>query len=274
MNLKIITLLVCILIIVGCSTTIKEPTRIVIKGSDTMYMLSIRLAAEYMKNNRHVSIYIYGGGTASGFQAIQDKSADICMASRNVEPEEVKLLADEFRSIGVSHLIAKDALSIYVNNRNPVQSLTMQQLRSIFKCEITNWSSFGWTDLKISPINRQEKSGTREYFLTHVLDGQDYCKSIPSAQSLSNMIQIIGNDSSAIGYGGITYVEGVKHLNINDIEPTTENVLNDLYPIIRYLQFYTINSPSGAVKDFLDWCLSKHAQDLIKEMGFIPIWVQ
>ncbi|PKL86603.1 MAG: hypothetical protein CVV22_00490 [Ignavibacteriae bacterium HGW-Ignavibacteriae-1] len=272
MILKIVTLLVCILIIIGCSSTTNEPTRIIIKGSDTMYMLSIRLAAEYMKNNRNVSIYVYSGGTASGFQAIQDKSADICMASRNVEPEEVQRLVDEYSAVGVSHLIAKDALSIYVNNKNPVQSLSMQQLQNIFKCEITNWKSLGWADLKISPINRQENSGTREYFLTHVLDGHQYCENIPSALSLSNMIETISQDSAAIGYGGITYVEGVKHLNINGIEPTTENVLNDLYPIVRYLQFYTINTPKGAVKDFLDWCLSKQAQDLIKEMGFIPIW--
>lgn len=272
MILKYFTWSMILGLLISCSSVNNEPVRIVIKGSDTMYMLSIRLAAEYMKNNQQVSIYVYGGGTAAGFQAIQDKSADICMASRNVEPEEVKRFADEFRAVGVSHLIAKDALSIYVNNKNPVNNITLSDLQNIFTCDIKNWRDLGGQNMKVQPINRQENSGTREYFHTHVLDGKEFCETIPVALSFRALIDFIRNDTTAVGFGGITYVEGVKHLFINDIEPTTENVRSDKYPIIRYLQLYTINNPKGHIKEFLDWCMSKQAQDLIEEMGFIPIW--
>jgi phosphate transport system substrate-binding protein len=237
-------------------------------------MLSLRLAAEYMKLKPDVSIYVYGGGTSAGFKSLQDRKSDICMASRNVEPGEVKKFAEEFNTIGVSHLIAKDALSIYVNVKNPVNELTISQLRDIFSCKTKKWSELGWVDLAINPVNRQENSGTREYFQNHVLEELDFCSNIAVALSFRKLIDFIRNDSLAIGFGGITYVEALKHLNINGVEPTTQNVIEDKYPIIRYLQFYTIDNPRGHIKDFLDWCMSPEAQDLIQEMGFIPIWIK
>ncbi len=260
--------------LLSCSTTEFKSKKIVIAGSDTMYMLSLKLAAEYMKLKPDVSIYVYSGGTAAGFKSLHDRKADICMASRNVEPSEVQKFVEEFRTIGVSHLIAKDALSIYVNVSNPVNDLSMSQLRDIFSCKTRSWSEFGWKDLPINPVNRQENSGTREYFQNHVLEELDFCKNIAVVLSFNKLIEFIRNDSLAIGFGGITSVEALKYLNINGVEPTTQNVIDDKYPIIRYLQFYTIDNPRGHIKDFLDWCISPDAQDLIREIGFIPIWTK
>ncbi|HVO76205.1 MAG TPA: substrate-binding domain-containing protein, partial [Ignavibacteriaceae bacterium] len=61
-------------------------------------------------------------------------------------------------------------------------------------------------------------------------------------------------------------------LKVEGAAPTEENVQNDSYPIARYLYFYTYNSPSGPVKDFIDWVIGQDGQTIIKKAGFIPLW--
>ena len=64
----------------------------------------------------------------------------------------------------------------------------------------------------------------------------------------------------------------VKHIKIDGIEPSEENVRNDTYPIIRYLHFFTSKTPGGEVKRFIDWVLSPAGQSVVRKAGFIPLW--
>ena len=124
----------------SCSSSqMPERTSIKIKGSDTMLYLTKQLAEEYMKKNTAVSIYVEGGGTAAGIRSFVIGETDICTASRTFKGEEVKILADHFKSVGISFIIAKDALTIYINPENKVRNFTLEQLKQIFTGKITNW---------------------------------------------------------------------------------------------------------------------------------------
>lgn len=59
---------------------------------------------------------------------------------------------------------------------------------------------------------------------------------------------------------------------INEIHPTKENVLNNSYPISRYLRYYTSRKPSGNTKKYIDWVVSLQGQKIVEEMGYIPLW--
>ena len=85
-----------------------------------MLILATRWAEEYMKLNPNVSVYVEGGGTEKGVAALIKGKADICAASRPLRAQEARLLAEKYFYIGISHLVAKDALSIYVHPENPV----------------------------------------------------------------------------------------------------------------------------------------------------------
>jgi hypothetical protein len=78
-------------------------------------------------------------------------------------------------------------------------------------------------------------------------------------------------DPDAIGYGGLAYGANVIHCKINRIEPSEQNVTNTQYPIIRYLYFYTIDTPRGNIKAFIDWVLGD-GQKIVREVGYIPLW--
>jgi phosphate transport system substrate-binding protein len=218
-----------------------------------------------------VSIYAEGGGTEKGVEALIHGKTDICAASRPLRSEEVKSLAEKYKNLGMRFLIAKDALSIYVHPENPIQNFSLDQVRKIFKGEITNWTQIGGPDKPICVLIRPPTSGTYLYFKEHILEGEAYGKNANSLATTSSLVQAIKENPAAIGYGGIAYGSDIRHCSINDVEPTTDTVRNDSYPIIRYLFLYTTNTPRDETKSFIDWVL-KDGQKIVREVGYVPLW--
>jgi len=242
-----------------------------IKGSDTMLILVTRWAEEYMKYKPNVSVYAEGGGTEKGVKALQKGKADICTASRPLQAQEARLLAEKYKYLGMSFLVAKDALSIYLNKNNPVKNLSPDNLKEIFKGEITNWNQVGGNNDPILVLIRSPNSGTHLYFKNHILDGEAYSEFAQIMPTTDDIVTAVSKNREAIGYGGIAYGPNVVHCKIDGVAPTEENVRNDSYPIIRYLYLYTTNTPRGEVKSFIDWVL-KDGQKIVKEVGYIPLW--
>jgi phosphate transport system substrate-binding protein len=85
------------------------------------------------------------------------------------------------------------------------------------------------------------------------------------------VLKAISKNIHAVGYGGLAYGTDVVHCRIDDVEPSEQNVKNDRYPLIRYLYFYTIDTPRGRIKDFIDWVL-KDGQAVVCDVGYIPLW--
>lgn len=263
------------LLINFCSSCFFKPSEreiLKIKGSDTMLFLTSSLAKEFMKKNPSISIYVEGGGTKTGIDALAKGKIDICTASRNLKFDEVQAISEEFRSVGVTTLIAKDALSIFLNPKNPIKKLSLNDVRNIFTCKVTNWKEVGGDDKPIRLLNRSLNSGTYLYFKEHVLMNEDYCYDIETIPTTEEIVKIVSEDESAVGYGGIGYAEGIIHAAIDDVYPTEQNVRNEQYPISRYLMFITLSMPTDNVKKFIDWVLSPEGQMIVKQAGFIPIW--
>jgi len=261
-----------VVFLTSCSVKPVEVAKLVIMGSDSMLELTENLAEVYMKNNPGISIYVYGGGTTKGVDALISGETDICTASRNLMPEEAKKLAKYYGTIGLFFLVAKDALSIYSNPKNTVKDLTTEQLKGIFSCEIKNWKELGGKDLRIIPVIRNPNSGTHYFFKEHILGGSDYCKDVVVESTTAKVIEYVEANENAIGYGGMGFKGDVANLKINGIEPSEKNAQNDTYLLTRYLHFFTSSAPKGAVKDFIDWVLTPAGQAIIKNSGYIPLW--
>ena len=185
---------------------------------------------------------------------------------------EVRQLAEAHSRLGISFYVAKDALSIYLNPGNPIGNLSMEQLENIYTGKFSNWTEVGGNDQPIYLSSRSPNSGTYSYFKEHVLNGNAFSDSIHIYTTTNSIIKSIEEKPYAIGYGGIAYGENIRHAQINGIEPTVENVKKNVYPISRYLYFYTIDTPKGAVKDFIDWVLSHDGQTVVAKSGYVPLW--
>lgn len=243
-----------------------------IKGSDTMVMLTQRWAAEFMQRTPGISIHVEGGGSATGIAALIKGEVQICASSRPIRPEEVRQLVRANDFLGVSHLVAKDALSVYVHPQNPVQRLSLAQVQAIFTGAITNWKTLGGIDAPIAVLTRSPNSGTYLYFQEHALAGQAYAAQARSMPTTTALVEEVAQSPHAVGYGGLAYGRQLVHCSIDGIVPTEENVRNGSYPLARYLYFYTREKPAGSEKSFIDWVLSSAGQHVVSEVGYIPLF--
>ena len=127
---------------------IQQNETITIKGSDTMVILAQQWAEVYMSKHPGVTIQITGGGSGTGISALINGTTDICNASRPMKRSEKEKLKQRFNTLGVEIKSAKDGLAVYVNKANPIQELTLSQLRDIYSGTVTNWKAVGGPTLK------------------------------------------------------------------------------------------------------------------------------
>lgn len=256
----------------GSSSITSKEAIIIIKGSDTMLQLTQKLADAYSEMHPNIKYQVYGGGTTSGIDELLAGRIDICTASRNLTPNEAMNLADYYGSIGMYYLIAKDALSIYINKDSPIEDLTLDELKKIFTCEYSDLDFLNIELGKIELAIRDSDSGTRKFFNDLVFPDKEFCPSANVFSTTEEIIEFVKNNKNGIGFGGIGLANGIKLISINGIEPNSKNTKNDSYPLTRYLHFFTSRSPSGNVKKFIDWVLSPEGQKIVKAEGFIPLW--
>lgn len=291
---RFLVFLIILILTAGCTprsdtgdTTVQQNQYIENKGSDTIVNLALAWAEKYQQVNPGVRISVTGGGSGTGITALVNKTVDIANASRQIKPEEMEAA----EAVGLSpqeFVIARDAIAVIVNPSNPVDHLTLDQLSKIYSGEINNWSEVGGEDRTIVRLSRETNSGTHVYFLESVVrKGNADDKTIFAADTLllpssEGIIAEVRDNPNAIGYDGLGYItEEVKILGISSPEqpdhyviPSVETVTTNEYLISRNLYVYTQNQPTGAIKDYLDWIFSPEAQEIVKELGFVPIQAQ
>lgn len=272
-KLKIAALLVVVMAI-GFSFT--NFTKITVKGSDTMVILSQKWAEIYMKKNPTAVIQVTGGGSGVGIAALINGSTEIANSSRPIKPAEMEKIKAKYNKNSIEIACAKDGLSIFLNKANPVSELTIAQLGDMFSGKITNWKQVGGPDAKIQLYGRESSSGTFEFFKEHVVktDFAATCQTLPGTAAIINAVK---KDKLGIGYGGAAYAEGVKDCKVKKdakskgVLPTAATIKNKTYPIARYLYMYLKAKPTGETKKFIDWILSAEGQKVIVEVGYYPI---
>lgn len=253
------------------------------KGSDTIVNLALAWAEQYQAAHPDVRISVTGGGSGTGIAALMHGTVHIANASRQIKPEEVETA----RANGidpVEHVIARDAIAVIVHPENPVAQLTLQQLSDIFSGKIDNWRQVGGEDRPVVRLSRETNSGTHVYFLETVLrlgDKDDrtlFSRDTLLLPSSEGIVAEVRQNPNAIGYDGLGYVpDDLKVIAIARgegapfVRPMISTVNDKSYPIARDLYMYTAGEPGGVVKEYIEWILSNDAQDVVAELGFVPI---
>lgn len=253
------------------------------KGSDTIVNLALAWAERYQVDHPNVRISVTGGGSGTGIASLVNGTVDIANASRQIKSEEI----DQAKSNGVEpveHIIARDAIAVIVNPENPVHELTLQQISDMYSGKISNWSEVGGEDRPIVRLSRETNSGTHVYFLETVLRlGSKEDKTLFSTDTLllpssEGIIAEVRQNPNAIGYDGLGYVpKDLKMIAIAEedggayVLPSIATVNDKTYPIARDLYMYTNGEPTGVIKEYLDWILSADAQQIVADLGFVPV---
>lgn len=254
-------------------------TKITVKGSDTMVILAQKWAETYMAANKGTTIQVTGGGTGTGFAALQNKTTDLCNASRPIKsPGEVLGCIRAFGKKPVEYKVALDGLAVYVSADNPVTELTLSQVSDIFLGKIRNWKDVGGKDAPITLYSRENSSGTYEFFKDHVLNKQDFDATAQTMPGTAAVLQAVAKDKNGIGYGGAAYGAGAKHLLIKKdaespgVEPTEKTVQSGEYPIARHLFIYVNPAlDKDGLNAYLKWIISDEGQKVVKDVGYFPL---
>jgi len=244
----------------GCQ---RQKAGITVAGSTSVEPFAGLLAEEYMLRHPQSRIYVQGGGSTAGIEAIRTHAAHIGMSSRSLMGAEKDLY---------TVTIAWDAIAIIVHPTNPVGDLPLTQVRQVFSGKIRNWSDVEGHSRPIVLVTREEGSGTREAFQKMVMEKEEISLEALVQDSNGAIRQVVSSDPNAIGYISLGLVnEKVKALNISGVEPNLKNIVYRRYRLVRPFLFVFNGRPEGEANSFLEFILSPEAQELLTKEGLVTI---
>lgn len=236
---------------------------LVVAGSTSIQPFADKWAEVFMEKRPGEIVDVQGGGSSAGIQAVLTGAAQIGMSSRELKGDEKKLYQIE---------VAHDGLAIIVHPNNPLDNITIEQVKSIFLGEITTWETLNGQKKAITVVVREEGSGTRGAFQELVMGKSRITKKAIVQDSNGTVREIVSRDPNAIGFISLGLVnESVKALALNGVKPTEEAILNKEYKLVRPFLFLTRETPSGLAKEFIDFVLSEEIQELVHKEGLIPV---
>jgi len=218
--------------------------------------------------------------THNAYINLINESTDLILVTYPTEDEEK--IAD---SQGVElefFPIVKDALVFLVNKDNPIENLTLNQLKNIYSGKIRNWKDVGGIDSEILAFQKPENSESQNAMLKYVMQGTKMLRPITENISkedihIIDVISDYNNSENAIGYSyyyysKIMYPEDTsKLLSVDGIKPTYENIQTGLYDIqTLYYAVIRKNEPDNSnTRKLLNAMMSEKGQNIAKEAGYV-----
>ncbi len=201
--------------------------------------------------------------TRGAYKDIVDGNADIIICA---QPSDEQLQYAKDNGVELEMVpIGSDAFVFIVNDSNPVNNITIEQIRGIYSGEIKNWKELGGKDIPIAAMRRNKNSGSQtalEKLMGDTPIKPDYTTLFGSPIGFSFRYYVTG----MLGEGG------VKILTINGIAPTAETIADGSYPVAGNIYaIYRKGETNENVQKAIDFMLSPEGQKIVEQSGYIPL---
>ena len=220
--------------------------------------------------------------TTQSFRNLMRRECDLLLAG---EPNAAVFTEMEEQGFGYDmEQFATDALVFLVNEKNPVESLSTEQLRGIYTGQITNWKELGGEDAPIVPLQRNEGAGSQALMKKLVMGDTPMMEvpveMIPAEMGmLMEAVKSYDGSANAIGYSVYYYAhdmemaQGLKLLKIDGVEPNRETIASGAYPHLNpYYCVIPKDAPAGSPTRILyDWLVSPEGQALVAREGYVAL---
>ncbi len=273
----------CSLLFLVCflSSCGKKEDVLKIKGSDTEVNISVLLSEAYFMQNKKVQLSVSGGGSGLGIASLLNGLADIANSSRPMNDNEVTLFKEKQVEF-VPYVFAQDALAIITHTNLGIDSLSVDEVKQIFKGEITDWQQLGQNKMPVTLYGRQSNSGTHAYLKSKLkIEFSPYAKEM---NGNAQIIEAVKADKGGFGYVGAGYVlkngkqadTNIKILKIYEkgtiaYSPLDYNaVIQQQYYFQRPLFQYILKSSYAKAQPLLDFEKSEAGQKIIVNNGYFP----
>ncbi len=215
--------------------------------------------------------------TVQGFRRLIGGEVDLLFGAR---PSNSQFEYADYKEVELTVTpIGREGFVFFVEEDNPVDNLTSEQVRAIYHGEITNWNEVGGKDQEIKAFQRPKDSGSQammEYFMGDVtLKDPDTFEVIGGMLDVIEKVAEYANDEGALGYSfryfieGLSQEKGVKLLSIDGVAPTLQNIENGSYPLSVDLCLITRKDDSKPnVQKMIDFMLSKDGQEIVRRTGY------
>ncbi len=225
--------------------------------------------------------------TIYAYEKLLSGEIDIFFGAR---PSEAQLKMAEEAGVELELTpIGKEAFVFFVNEENPVDNLSSEQLRDIYSGQINNWRNVGGANKKILAFQRPENSGSQtmmEYFM-----GDKPLREPLQAEYEPGMGGVVRetanyeNSESSLGYSFRYYttimmagsgedVAGIKLLAVDGVYPDTKTIQSGEYPYTTQLYAITVGNRADAkstMKPFLEWMVGPQGQQIVSDTGYVAI---
>lgn len=260
--------------------------KIAVEGSSTVQPITQAAAEAFGQEYSDVKITVGGAGTGDGFEAFCAGETQISDASRPIESEEQQACADK----GIEYIelpIAYDGISVVVNKQNTFASdITSAELKTLWEPsaenKITQWNQVrsSWPAEPIHLYGPGTESGTFDFF-TEKINGEEGASrtDYQASENDNVLVRGVSGDKDGLGYFGFSYYENsqdtLKALAVDGVEPSTDTIRSNEYPLSRPLFIY-VNAKDAqnnkAVQEFVDFYLSSdHLDQLVEAAKYVTL---
>ena len=168
--------------------------------------------------------------------------------------------------------VANEGFVFYVNNKNIVSDLTLEQVRKIYSGQITNWKQFGGSDINIIAYQNSLNDDMNMLVMNNIKMKE------PSNEEIISNMNVMANNENSIGYSYYSHINNkyknsnVKILKINGIEPNHDTIKIGTYPIIT--SYYIVTRKDEKNENVLklkEAMLSNEGQAIVQNAGYIEL---
>jgi phosphate transport system substrate-binding protein len=247
---------------------VRSVHNLVLTGSTGMEPLLREIGKRFDAAHPDVRVDVQGGGSTRGVTDVRQGLADIGMVARPLKPDETSLHATA---------IARDGVCFIVNRANPVTTLSDDQIVQIYTRSVSSWKPVGGAEETITLIHMAEGRALLQLFLDHFKLKSTQIRADAVIMESEQGIQAVAARPGAIAYVSCSRVQSVgenmpiRVLPSAGIAPTPEHVRDGTYPLSRPLNLITRDTPSGPVKDFIDFARSDAVADLVQKYHYIAL---
>lgn len=236
-----------------------------ISGSTSVGPLMEKVQEKYEENNS-VILEIQQNGSGAGIKDVISGISEIGMSSRELKDEEKNSVE--------ATTVAYDGIALLVNPENKVKNISLEDVKNVYTGKITNWKELGGEDAPIVVISREEGSGTRDAFQEIVgYKSEELTKEATISDGSGAVKTTVVGNKNAIGFASFEYIdETVSALNVNDVEPTADNVKGGQYKISRpFLLVTKSDSVTENGQKLIDYVLSPEGQQIVADNKLITV---
>ena len=225
----------------------------------------------------------YASTTAYAWRNLSAGNADLLLVYE--APDSVQEELQQGPELEVT-AIGRDALVFIVNEQNPVQSLTQDQIRDIYTGAVTNWSELGGEDQEIVPFQRDEESGSFTLFKKLLIGDRDLTLLDPPEEfrptTMGGLVEGLAeynNAGNAIGYSVYYYISemyaqpGLRLMAVDGVEPSYDSIASQEYPLLNefYVAIRADEPEDSPARQLYNWILSEDGRQTVIDAGYVPV---